>query len=115
MLKAVGALVFVAASGIYAPFGELPAAGCWIENSAGDRFEFTDTLWVWVYDPAGPEPPDFEYEGCAYGADPDSSFHTLTCESIGLDSPVTGTIDAALIIDGEAWVVGCPKRKDEGI
>jgi hypothetical protein len=101
------AMLLVAAA-IYAPFGELPAPDCWAQNPAGDRLEFTDNPYVWVFNPAGVEPDDFEYEGCAYGLDPDVGTHTLTCETAGIDAPVLGTAESGLEINGVIWKIACP-------
>lgn len=101
------ALVFVVTT-IFAPFGALPDPGCWVQNPTGDRLEFTDSLWLWVYDPAGDEPAGYEYEGCSYGLDTESGDHTLTCEDAGINAPVTGTIETGLLIDGQRWIARCP-------
>lgn len=95
---------------VMAPFGDLPPPGCWAESPSGDRLVFTDSLFVWIYDPAGIEPDNYEYEGCAYGLDPDVGTHTLTCEEAGIDAPVRGTTADGLEIAGIVWNVGCPTQ-----
>lgn len=84
--------------------------GCYEQNTAGDRFIFTNDPAVLTY-----SAPDGTVSACSYGIDGDSGYPTIICDGGAFKSTVLAAGQHQVLIYGQKWSYICPGHVAHGV